>query len=487
MLIRRGKAEGWLRLDTKALKTWAEASGITFTNASPTAVPGRGTGLLADRDLNTEASSPTEILTIDQELVLSGEAVKRHAQFDTDFREVLESLGNFGRTPRGAILSFLLFQASLSCPHLEERVGVHCAFTDYVKSLPSELLPTFWGPDELQLLIGTTLAPAASSKLKSLRREYDLLCESASKTRWYNVVSPHISFDDWLQVDAMFRSRALDFYGSCMIPGMDLASHAAHERANAFYDRGDGKYHLYLMKDKELKAGQEVCITYGDEKGACEMLFSYGFLDEHMDTAETLFLSLSIPEDDISRPAKLKTANCAPGFKIIDISSSFTSNARDPENRTSADTNEDDSSSSGTIDWTGDFIYLLCVNPADGLEFQLAQTVDMTSEPELQATFNGTELIEGATSLRRLLAASDEWDVYRLRAIVILQQRVFEQMQVLYSSQEDMESVEHGEGTAVRDLCYEQAMKLRKLEFELLEKAYEEFEKQASLITLHED
>lgn len=140
----------------------------------------------------------------------------------------------------------------------------------YVKSLPSELLPTFWTPHELQLLIGTTLAPAVSSKLKSLRREYDLLCEAATNTRWYTIVSPHLSFDDWLQVDAMFRSRALDFYGSCMIPGMDLASHAAHERTNAFYDRGDGKYHLYLMKDKELRAGKEVCITYGDEKGACE-------------------------------------------------------------------------------------------------------------------------------------------------------------------------------------------------------------------------
>lgn len=68
----------------------------------------------------------------------------------------------------------------------------------------------------------------------------------------------------------MFRSRALDFYGSCMIPGMDLASHAPHDRTNAFYDRADGKYHLYLMKGMELNKGQEVCITYGDEKGACE-------------------------------------------------------------------------------------------------------------------------------------------------------------------------------------------------------------------------
>lgn len=97
MLIKRGKAEGWLQLDTVALRAWAEASGITFTNASPSTVPGRGMGLLADSDLKAESSSPTEILSVDEDLVLSGETVRRHAKFDKDFREVLESLGDFGR------------------------------------------------------------------------------------------------------------------------------------------------------------------------------------------------------------------------------------------------------------------------------------------------------------------------------------------------------------------------------------------------------
>lgn len=109
----------------------------------------------------------------------------------------------------------------------------------YVKTLPCELLPTFWNPPERQLLVGTTLAPAVTSKLKSLELEYDQLCSSVAKTRWYQLVQDHIDLDDWMQVDAMFRSRALDFYGSCMIPGMDLASHAAGDSTNAFYDRAD--------------------------------------------------------------------------------------------------------------------------------------------------------------------------------------------------------------------------------------------------------
>jgi hypothetical protein len=51
-------------------------------------------------------------------------------------------------------------------------------------------------------------------------------------------------------------------------------------------------------------------------------------------------------------------------------------------------------------------------------------------------------------------------------------------MQVLYASQEDMEEVPHGDGTEVRQQAYDQAMKLRRLEFELMERAYEDFEKQ---------
>lgn len=184
-----------------------------------------------------------------------------------------------------------------------------------------------------------------------------------------------------------------------------------------------------------------------------------------METAETLFLSLTIPEDDIARIAKSQIAQCAPGFKLIDV----TDKAEDGKY----------SQNSGDIDWKGDFIWLLCVNQADGLRFELARTVDSEGE-EVQATFRGQELTQGASDLRRLLAQSDLWDVYRLRAIVILQQRVFDQLQVLFSTQEDVEGALHGDDEGVRETPYQLALKLRRLEFELLEKAYEDFEKQVS-------
>jgi len=318
------------------------------------------------------------------------------------------------------------------------------------------VLPTFWTPDELHLLVGTTLAPAVSSKIKSLHREYDLLCTSAKQTRWYQLVQGQIAFEDWLQVDAMYRSRALDFpgIGHCMVPCIDLANHQSGEATIAMYEKDDDGNAILLLRDgKQIKEGQEVTITYGDEKGACEMMFSYGFLDENMESAETLFLGLSILDEDPYRSAKIQAADCAPGFKLVDAGD-------------------------GEIDWKGDFIWLLCVNSDDGLRFELARTID--GDEEVHAVFHDQELTGGAAQLYALLGKSDLWDVYRLRAVAILQQRVFDQVQVLYGTQDDMEAIAHGDGTEIRNRVFEQAMQLRRLEFELLERAYEDFEKQVS-------
>ena len=46
-----------------------------------------------------------------------------------------------------------------------------------------------------------------------------------------------------------------------------------------------------------------------------------------------------------------------------------------------------------------------------------------------------------------------------------------------------MEAVPHGDGTDVRQQAYDQAMQLRRLEFELMERAYEDFEKQVRVFT----
>ena len=330
----------------------------------------------------------------------------------------------------------------------------------YIKSLPLPSLPTFWSEEELQLLVGTTLAPAMVAKLKSLRREYDLICESSS--RWYNIVEDKITFDDWLFVDAMYRSRALEMpgIGHCMVPCIDLANHASGDETIARYEKDhDGNAVLLLQEDKNVRQDEEITITYGDEKGACEMLFSYGFIEDKMDSAEALFLSLTIPEDDKYRIAKTKFAECAPGFKVID-------------------------DGDGGFDFDGDYVWLLCVNEEDGLRFEISRTVD--GEEEEAAFFQGTELTGGATQLRSLLEESELYDLYILRAITIFQSRVFDQLQLIAKSRDVVERINdhfrevrgHSDENDTRDRPYNLSITLRRLEQDLQDKAHHFLEAQ---------
>lgn len=333
--------------------------------------------------------------------------------------------------------------------------GLTSAFTDYIKFLPLELLPTFWTAAERSLLTGTTLAPAVTSKLNSLYREYDNVRASTSNIAWcaeswWHDVDGHVGFDDWLQVDAMYRSRALEFpgIGDCMAPCIDMANHVDGDLTAAVYEvDAEGNAVLLLRDGKTVEEGDEVSITYGDAKGACEMVFSYGFLDHDMTSAKELFLDLSFPLDDPLRKAKTLVADTAPGFKVVQTENG--------------------------ISWEGDYVWLVCVNEEDGLEFAIEQTLD--GGTELKSFWKQQDLPE-LGNFKTLLTKDEQWELFHLRAICVLQDRVATQLQTLYRVEDEVNAAEHGEGTAIRERPWQLAMRLRTLEGELLEQAYSHFE-----------
>jgi hypothetical protein len=140
----------------------------------------------------------------------------------------------------------------------------------YIKFLPEELLPTFWFEAERELITGTSLKPALEAKLRSLQKEYDnfqAATENIDWCRewWWDEEDGLLSFDDWLQVDAMYRSRALEFpgIGDSMVPCIDMANHAADEATAALYETdGLGNGVLLLRDGFDIKASEEVTITY---------------------------------------------------------------------------------------------------------------------------------------------------------------------------------------------------------------------------------
>ena len=334
------------------------------------------------------------------------------------------------------------------------RIGVSNPFSEYMKFLPLRIaLPTFWNDSERALVTGTSLEAALSAKLNSLDREFTFLKEKTSSIDWcqkwwWDTDSGTLTFNDWKNVDAIYRSRALDLPGtrdSVMVPFIDMANHASGDSTIALYETdSDGNAVLILREGKDLAPNGEVTITYGDEKGACEMLFSYGFLPS-MKSALELFLDLNIPDDDPLKLAKEAVAQSAPGFRLF---------------------LHDEST-----DWESSFVWLSCVNEEDGLEFTVLRKND--GERELQASWKGEEITD-LSHLVILLKLERLWDVFLLRAITTLQSRVEQQLLRLEGSKDNAIGLLITAQTD--DDVGENAMHLRELEEVLLLHAYGDFE-----------
>lgn len=347
---------------------------------------------------------------------------------------------------------FLLLQ--LTNAATQGEIGVLNPFCGYVKFLPPRIpIPTFWNDEERLLLTGTSLEAALESKLRSLNREFTMLQEKTTSIEWcqnywWDTETGTLTFDDWKQIDAMYRSRALDLPGTgdAVVPCIDMANHASGNETKALYDTdGNGNAILALRDGKKTTINEEITITYGDDKGACEMLFSYGFIESNMKSARELFLDLDIPDDDPLRLAKKAVSKEAPGFRLF---------------------RQGDS-----IGWEGSYVWLIVINEEDGLEFELLQ--DSNGERELQASWKDEVLLD-LSQLESLARKEHLWDVFNLRAITTLQNRVEQQLFRLEGSNKYIEEL-------LKDKIIEQATRdnarrLRDLEETLMLHAYEVFE-----------
>lgn len=446
----------------------------------------KGGGLRA-KSLHTEGDP---LVAVPLDLVLSKERVAQCAKADKRLKELIEaapSLFQVGQmqlewyacsraqgklnqyrtdhtslqTPRTAVLLFLLYQMTISSPDNQDPdLKFRSPFADYVQCLPKEiLLPTFYTPEEKGLLSGTTLADALDQKLLSLEREFDRLKEATESTPWCQRVwwDEHtgcLNLDDWKLADALYRSRAMELprgAGVGMVPVVDMANHAAGDRYNARFEvDDDAETFLLVVRDaRSINDGEEITIMYG-AGGACEMAFSYGFIEQHATSARELFLNLSIPADDPLRLAKIRFAQEAPGVRIY-------------VNR------------SGEVRWDSTFVWWACVNQEDGLDFRVEKTVD--GDTDLKALWKEADL--SADALQATLLQDALRDIFVLRAVVMIQQRVEDQGMQLAASEDDYEKTLPDEHI-VRQPVYETIGRLRSLELDLLTRAYETLEAEVS-------
>ncbi|KAL8799398.1 MAG: hypothetical protein Q9182_005916 [Xanthomendoza sp. 2 TL-2023] len=417
---------------------------------------GRGLGLIATKHTSDDK---TPLATVPAHLVLCLENVWIHAKSDRHLQEALEAVGDYSRSARGAILIFLLMQITHAASGGYEGIGIGVSgpLTEYVEFLPPKVpLPIFWTDEEKTLAAGTSLEAALEAKLRSLDREFAHLRASTAsigwcQEYWWHAGTGGLTFEDWKQVDAIYRSRALDLPGTghAMVPYIDMANHASGDETIALYDTdSDGNAVLLLREGKILKPDDEVMITYGDEKGACEMLFSYGFLEDTMASARELFLDLDIPDDDPLKSAKKSISRSAPGFKLFERGDA--------------------------VEWEGDFVWLICVNEEDGLRFGLVQTVD--GKQELKVLWKDDE-ISPESNFGDLLKGERLWDVLELRATIIVQGRVEQQLLALERYKVTSSPMPDRDESTV---TMHRIMRLRELEETLMLQAYEELENKVS-------
>ena len=195
------------------------------------------------------------------------------------------------------------------------------------------------------------------------------------------------------------------------------------------------------------------------------MAFSYGFIDEHTMLANSILLDLDLPKDDPLGEAKQVIANAVPSCLI--------------------------SEKNGHIEWESDFIWLICVNEEDGLRIGVQQT--LLGEKELMAFWKEEELVE-VSALKDILQRDPKSELYKLRAVCILQDRVRLQLARLNESgtlfKEEQRGIDANKANdpesaqkTDKNKSWAVAQQLRSLEMTLLEEADSFLDKQVSALS----
>lgn len=323
-------------------------------------------------------------------------------------------------------------------------------WTDYLKFLPEDVLvPTQWSTDERELLDGTSLEAAVTAKLSALTSEFDFVFDkSCSLPFWYSVLweTEPRSVQDWIMLDAWYRSRCLELprSGESMVPYLDMVNHS--REPTAYYDEDNRDDVVLLLRpDASVGKGEEVTISYGTDKPAAEMLFSYGFLDsiEEEHRAGSLVLPFEVNMPDPLARAKLMAFGERPRVHV----------SLDKE---------------GSTTWECPFAYLLCVNEEDGLEFRVLQ--DVEGNRELRVFWLEEDVTDRANDFEGVVRDHPIYALVRLRAVTILQGCFEEKLQQL-RSRTDYDTL--APKPAVREHCKVAATALREIETAILEKGVE--------------
>ncbi|PNP53106.1 hypothetical protein THARTR1_06316 [Trichoderma harzianum] len=338
------------------------------------------------------------------------------------------------------------------------RLFVSTPWTEYIKFLPRYIpIPTMWTNEERQLLKGTSLEAALSAKLSALSHEYDGVSEQASNIPfWNDLFWGTAKVEDWILADAWYRSRCLELpqAGHAMVPGLDMANHS--QIHSAYYDESsDGDVVLLPTSGSRVSSGEEITISYGQTKSPAEMLFSYGFIDRDSSVKELTLHVAPLPDDPLGR-AKLRVYNGPPTVRL-----SLTEQG---------------------VQWSSAFLYLLVLNEEDGLAFRIAQ--DTSGERQLKLLWQDEDVTDRTDDLETLVQNHDLYQVFKLRAVAVLEERVAMQLDRISSGLSYGVTEQPQAANQPRAECMLAAETLRDLETQVLQGVAEALENEKARLLL---
>lgn len=242
-----------------------------------------------------------------------------------------------------------------------------------------------------------------------------------------------------------------------MVPFLDMANHSAN--ANSHYQQGtDDEVLLQIKPGQHIEKGEELTIDYGSGKSAAEMLFSYGFIDESA-SEHSLVLHISPSPDDPLGKAKAKIHGKPPTLHI--------------------------SGTEDSLELTCPFIYLMCVNEDDGLNFKVLLENDGTYG-QMRAFWKSTDITDSISNFKDIVTADPLADVFLLRAKVLLRYIVDEQLERLSETEHTANELNpNQESLSVGDKGIPKAASmLRVIEAGLLSRSLESLEAEVCLLGL---
>ncbi|KAJ6440526.1 SET domain-containing protein [Purpureocillium lavendulum] len=451
------------QLPLDAFPAWALLNDVSFTGVQLGDTADKGFALVAERELGASEANGRPLLSIPHDLILSAEAVDEYAKVDLNFKQMLEVAGH--QSTRKDVMLYLLCHLVHSRRTASASRGVSSTpWTEYIKFLPRPIpVPSMWSEPERMLLNGTSLEVALEAKLGTLANEFDEVRNKTETMPFWNSFlweTGTTSLDDWILADAWYRSRCLELpqVGDAMVPGLDMVNHSASP--TAYYEVDAANDVVLLMRpDCTASSGQEVTISYGAAKPAAEMLFSYGFIDRDSTTLEMTLRIEPFPDDPLAK-AKMHIFKGPPTVKL--------SLSSDGE----------------TLTWDSQFVYLMCLNEEDGLAFRVLQ--DTSGGRQLRMLWQEEDVTERAGDFEALIQAHELCEVFKLRVVAVLSEKVGEQLARIRSGPPDDQLERLVAAGLLRHECIESARTLKDLETQVLEAAVPTLEQEKSTLLAHD-